>query len=287
MDAYYITDWKLLYEVTKDCRRATAATPDDQLRTKEHERVMLPVSGRDWTAAYRQILKSGWKPSENNELAVFGLWCKLLELAADQADPRFRGWILDGRQRPLDAAQIGEMLGVQDIGRLRENLGILIDVVNWVQKRDFELKVSNIAKLRKNAEKCGTFRNEYESESKRKEKKTNQKPKADSDFSIPDDSDSELDRSRFIVALTGIFNMTTGSDDTTFRNIADQIAKTGGNWDRGIELARQAVSTGDKPAAWFTAACKKEFEFKKTVKYVRDKKQGIRKLFAELKEVKK
>jgi len=104
MKALRIRDWRRLYEVNSKGRPWRAG---EEQRRKPLEYVRLRVSGPSWSTSYRRMRKlAGVERAD----AVFGLFVKLLEVAAAQDADR-RGWILDGRGRLADTACIAEMTG--------------------------------------------------------------------------------------------------------------------------------------------------------------------------------
>lgn len=129
MQAYRIVDWVKQYEVTIKKRATKAYEPEpslDKLRKSPLPYVRISGVGHAQTTIDRRINEKAWRAGELNEAAVFGLYVKLVLIAANQ--PReFRGWVLDQRQNPMYAKQIAETLGYYEVGRVSEILSVLCD----------------------------------------------------------------------------------------------------------------------------------------------------------------
>jgi hypothetical protein len=108
MQAYRIANWQKNYEVTKDGKAASSNCSRKNLRQSPLAFVRLPVQGHNPSLTYRLLLAKAGK----NGMAVFGIFCKLLELAANQSS-QYRGWILDDKQQPMNASQIAFCLCCQ------------------------------------------------------------------------------------------------------------------------------------------------------------------------------
>ena len=135
--AYRIVEWRELYEVTDKSSPANTGTPAEKLQKGPLKYVRFRVYGRRQTEAYRNLLRKAWLHGTMMELAVFGLFGKLLELAADQAR-EFRGWILDRKQQPMTAKKIAETLSILDVNCVRKGLDLLADPeVGWIEIAKF------------------------------------------------------------------------------------------------------------------------------------------------------
>jgi len=138
--AYRIVNWRTLYEVTGKGKPAKDNTPVDELRKSKLPYVRWSVHGHSLGPTYRKMVKKAWGVGILMEMACMGLFGKLLELAADQG-PEYRGWILDEKQRPINAPRIAELLDIQDDGTLRKLLDILChEEINWVELVEFPLQ---------------------------------------------------------------------------------------------------------------------------------------------------
>lgn len=142
--AYRIVDWKRRYEIKADKRDATEDTPPEKLRKRPHDFIKWKVFGHRLGHKYRTMVQKAWKPGEINELAVLGFFGKLLELAGDQEDQKYRGWVLNDDQQPMTIQQIAELLDVHEAGRLTEAMGILIDL-NWMEKCQFPFLIDQVS----------------------------------------------------------------------------------------------------------------------------------------------
>lgn len=139
-EAYRIVNWKALYEVTSKGKPAKGDESDSELRKSKLPYVRWFVHGHSLGPTYRKMVKKAWGVGILMEMACMGLFGKLLELAADQ-EPKYRGWILDEKQRPINAPRIAELLDIQDDGTLRKLLDILChEEINWVELVEFPLQ---------------------------------------------------------------------------------------------------------------------------------------------------
>jgi len=137
MKAYRIIEWLKRYEVTEKGKAAGPDTPIENLRKSPLPYVRFPVHGHAHGPAYRKLLARTIAPGE--EMAVFGLFAKLLELAANQTR-EFRGWILDEKQKPASPGQIAEILGIQDRDWVQRAMEILCDpAIEWLEYTEFPL----------------------------------------------------------------------------------------------------------------------------------------------------
>ena len=103
MKAYRITDWDKKFEVNKRGQPTTEYIPMDYRRKGELKFIRIPVKGLNIDPLLDEILSRGWKPGELFHWAVWGVYVKLVEIAADQ-EREYRGWLLDNNQKPIDAA---------------------------------------------------------------------------------------------------------------------------------------------------------------------------------------
>ncbi|MFA5291610.1 MAG: hypothetical protein WC496_01100 [Phycisphaerae bacterium] len=130
MNAYRITDWDKNYEVTKDGKPATQRSKN--IRKTSLCYVRLTVQGHNPSMSYREMLQK----AAGKGMMVFGVFCKLLELAANQ--PRnYRGWLLDTKGVPLTAERIAFALCC-DAGDIDFALQVLTDKdIGWILEKDF------------------------------------------------------------------------------------------------------------------------------------------------------
>jgi len=134
MKAYRIVDFEENYEVNSGGR---AAIKGQRLKVNKLEFYRSRVFGHNLSPEFQAIMQKGFTAGVGQGLAAFGLWHKLLELASNQKR-EFRGWILDKKQRPLTAAQIGNLIGEQDPKLVENLLAILMDpVVDFVEYAEF------------------------------------------------------------------------------------------------------------------------------------------------------
>ena len=141
MKAYRIVDWKQQFEVTSGAKAANADTPLENLRKSKLPYLRKRVKGHSLSPTDRRLNKMAWALNKSMmEAACLGVFDKLCDLAGSQDDPKYRGWVLDDNQRPINAPQIAELLDWRDDGTFRKLLDILCDErVNWVRLEEFPL----------------------------------------------------------------------------------------------------------------------------------------------------
>lgn len=129
--AYRVSGWKTRYEV--DDKGRTPTGPADKLRRGSLPFVRLRVYGLKTGPAYRRMMSKAEPLGLGMGLATFGLFCKLLEIAADQRSD-YRGWILDEKQNPMTAEDLAEVLSI-DPDVVRRGLEVLTDPkIGWVDQ---------------------------------------------------------------------------------------------------------------------------------------------------------
>lgn len=142
MLAYRIVDWMGLYEVTLKGHKAKKDTSMEELRSASLAYIRIVVHGHSLSASYRRMVKKASALGSMMEMSCFGLFIKLLEVAADQ-EREYRGWILDDRQRPVNAARIADLLDIYG-GKVQELLEILMDDdVSWVELAELPVSLQN------------------------------------------------------------------------------------------------------------------------------------------------
>ena len=130
--AYYILDWLETYEVNK---HGKAAKSDEILRVHPLRYVRLKVNGHSQRPGYRrieQIVKTRARLE-----GVWAVWCKLLEMAANQVR-KYRGWILTDRQKPAMAKDIAFFTGFRE-----KTIQMALDLLSnpevaWLELRPFD-----------------------------------------------------------------------------------------------------------------------------------------------------
>ena len=294
MKAYRIVEWLERYEVTEKGKAAGPDTPIENLRKSPLPYVRFKVYGHAHGPAYRKIVRRAWVSGQAMELAVFGLFAKLLELAANQMRG-FRGWILDEKQQPMNAQQIAETLDVQEVQSVKRALEILCDpAIGWVENLEFPGSPQNSstdggALWGKEGEPCGgkkgtltwePFKNE--TETKVNENKVKESPAcsgADSD-SVSDSSQKGADsasvpwgtreRKKKIFTyevVSQVIKPLCDSDRTTLRHIFEKIEEQikSGFFDLDIynqveEAATECIDAKNR-MAMFVAVAKERFGY--------------------------
>ena len=289
MQAYRISEWRRRYETNEKGKAATGGDTINSLRKSPLNYIRLRVFGHQLGPAYRKLVRKAWASKPMLELAAFGLFCKLLELAADQQRD-FRGWILNEKQQPMNYRQIAEMLDINDAPLVKIALELLCDSdIGWVELAEFPTSPQNSAIKSGDVsgtvgEKADAYRrmllNETETEGKVKEIK--EKGDSERDSSTPEilsgDSDSDssepiFDANRniqlFMLGLAELLpNRWTGSDHTTFYNIAKHITESGRNYGQTLAEIKSAivgVKSIENVKAFVVALCKEKYGFEKTV----------------------
>ena len=245
MEAYKVVDWRKHYEVNKNNYTAKDGEDIDKLKVSPLEFVRWRVVGHNLSPGWRHIVSKGWKPGEINELAVLGLFGKLLELAANQKR-EFRGWILDNNQQPLNAKGVADLLMIHEFGRVQEALNLLCSPdINWMVLETFSQNSREFPKSPGIPKKFGSVSeddlellyNETETEpnvTKHNERVLPEAPKPDkvsgSDLLCKAGSGSgsvqapvknvEAAKQQFMLELWEILPPLSASDETTYRNIA-------------------------------------------------------------------
>lgn len=136
--AYRILNWKALFEVTAKGKKATVDTPDAELRKSALPYLRRVVKGHSLSPTDRKLNKLAWLVGIMMEAACRDVYWELCDLAAAQDDPKYRGWVLDEKQRPINAPQIAELLDWKDDGTFQKLLDILChEEINWVRLEDF------------------------------------------------------------------------------------------------------------------------------------------------------
>ena len=293
--AYRIVNWKPLYEVTGRGKKATEETALEDLRKSKLPYVRWAVHGHSLGPTYRKMVKKAWGVGILMEMACMGLFGKMLELAADQG-PKWRGWILDEKQRPINAPQIAELLDIKDDGTVGKLIEVLChEEINWVELVEFPLQAG--VEGGEVGESGGRLGGESE-EPLYKVTETEEEGKVietESDLatgggevlspapcppsmvtgSVSDVSASDSvsaagrgqgikkRRAIAVLELSRIIPARNNSDQTTFRDIFDQLEErmvydtNEPLFDKAIEKARGCRQVGRVPASIFVAAMKK------------------------------
>ena len=283
--AYRIADFVTKFEVTMKGR---AVDPYDkplamnQRRKSPLDYIRLRNHGHVLTTLDRRIAEKAWRPGEITELAIHGLYFKLLLLAADQ--PReFRGWILDEQQKPLDVRGIAETLGVQDISRLRGAIGVLTDpdiglleVCEFSQSQNPQCEDGQTSgSFRKFPEISGLFikapENPGDFRTKTKLSKENTSireiPDSASDFSCANSasaSDQQITKAKNTAALKicELITPRSQADRTTYQHIFRQLEEQVKNGVAGLDIFNQLTEkaqqclSAQKPIALFIETAK-------------------------------
>ena len=243
--AYRIVDWKRRYEVTNKGRAADENTPTEELRKSALDYVRSRVYGHSIGPALHNLIDRAYVPGEINEFAAFGLFHKLLELAADQ-QRKYRGWILDKDQRPMGAGEFAKLFRTHEVDRVQQSLNVLCHPeVGWLELTQFP---GESGKVREVPAVPGLFKKETETEVK---ENLNEKKASDCLRNFSDSADvvKQARQQALMQVLTLLrIRPDNPSDITTFRDIFDQIERgvTGGEFtteifDRVLDEAKEAA----------------------------------------------
>ena len=166
MDAYYIAEWQERYEVGYDGREAKAG---GELKAKPLDYVRLAAHGRSTSAGSAALRRAAG--TGQRYLNAYGVFCKLLEIAADNPRER-RGWILNHRDRPATAEDIAGLTGFP-LKAVTAALGHLNGTgVGWIGRAEYgehfpiPQTSRNSAKLAEPSKSCTPSRTEPEHETK-------------------------------------------------------------------------------------------------------------------------
>ena len=246
---YRIAEWQRRYEITTKQTKASDDTPAEHLRKKPHEFIRWKVFGHNLGPGYRRIVKKAWRQGSLNELAIIGLFGKLLEIAGDQAQPAFRGWILDHDQQPMDHNSIAELLDIEEKGLLKDAIAVLVDV-GWVELltfRQFQKLSETFGKIPTSVPK----NSDALSKSKQKKDKYNINQKDSEGSGKPQTANNKT----FLFLALSAFGDHTKAEKTTFSRLGNRLAEFQDQdpyiFDKAIaqvERCRQAK----KPKAYFT-----------------------------------
>jgi len=281
--AYRIVDWVRKYEVDINGHavgRYEKPPLVEKLRKSPLSYIRLENTGHAQTIIDRKINEKAWVAGQMDEMAVHGLFNKLLKIAGNQ--PRqFRGWILDEHQKPLTAKGIAEFLGIYEVGCVQKALGILTDPeVGLLNVGEFGENLLNAresgqtcAEVRKNPDECALFKNE--TEIKRIKPKETKNEISTSDFALDVSGSASAQHRQEIIKnardnsvrqICQILRIPNNpSDITTFRDIFDQIEQgvisgefSIGIFDSMIVEAKDAASHRFKKLGRFVNAMKRQ-----------------------------
>jgi len=299
--AYRITEWVRQFEVDKK-KHATKLyepPPDiSNLRILPLPYIRLAGGGHSQSTIDRRINQNAWRQGQLREMAVHGVYIKLLLLAAIQ-QREFRGWILDERQRPMHAKEIAETLGICEVRELEEILSILcspeiglLELCEYRQTSGCEYRQVP-GQVRTCPDKSGLFKNETETEKKRNLNETKGVPESGQNCEIVENSSeivensvsasdiqSDVSASEFPAEekVEAVRSDTAGflceilqpspsnpGDITTFRDILDQLKGRVNEglctieiFDAVVEVARVCRREGENPIAMFVKAMKEK-----------------------------
>jgi len=238
MQAYRIANWKELYEVTNKGGAAKADTPTEQLKKGPLKYVRWRAYGRRQTEAYRNLLKKAWLQGTMAEMGIFGLFGKLIELAADQ-EREYRGWVLNRHLQPAGAKEIAGMLGICDVGCVEKGLQLLTDRdIGWVEIADFRGSPRTSAEARgalrgTSADVPALFDIETETKVKRNIIETQPPEKKEAECGVSDSEKKTLNikvsasKQTALLRTAEILNISVDrrGDTTTLQHIFRQVAK--------------------------------------------------------------
>lgn len=276
--AYFITDWESRYEVSE---KGTAYKSGDKKRAKL-QYVRLAVHGKNEGIGWKKLRRAA---GDEFALLLFGLFCKLLELAADQ-EREFRGYLLDEKRQPASPEYMEIIWGIpQSI--IEKYLPKLAEI-GWIEKKMLPCEVDSsdgFGSFPKNSESAQD--NEFrkipnpsestpltETETEQNITKTITEPKApegfrqNKDFVSPVSASGVRNKVAFLMRLVETLHISANSSDhTAFQNLADYLdskkAQDPGIFEDVLCLASEKVKcpTLKNPIAVFFAAVNKKYGF--------------------------
>lgn len=138
MQAYRITNWKKIGEVTDKGRAAEEDTPDEKIRKTRPTYIRWRIQGHSLSPARRRLSKKAWLLGPMMDVACDGIYIRLLDLAGSWDDPKLRGWILDDRKRPMNPYQVADLFEIKDTEHIAALFDLLCDPdVGLLEKAEF------------------------------------------------------------------------------------------------------------------------------------------------------
>ena len=298
--AYRIINWKNIGEVTDKGRAAQEDTPDERLRKTRPTYIRWKIEGHSLSQARRRLSKKAWLLGPMMDVACDGIYIRLLDLAGDWDEPELRGWILDDRKRPMNPFQVADLFEIKDTDHIKAVFDLLCDsdiglleLVEFPHGGETGGKMGGGGEEREEAE--IPFLNVTETEYKvnlnnETERDSAGRPDqggregaervfqpppsalvADSVSKIPvsvsdsaprGEAEIKKRRAQAFIELCKILPKRSTSDNTTFRDIFDQLEKRmiyetdEPLFDKALEKAKECYHLR-VPAAVFTEAMKK------------------------------
>lgn len=285
MKVYCIVDWDTRYEVSE---KGTEYRPGDRKKANL-KYVRLAVHGKSEGVGWKRLRRA---VGDANTLAAFGLFSKLLELAADQ-EREFRGFLLDEQKHPASAEYMEMLWGIpQDI--ISQYLPKLVEI-GWIAETDFRNHSGDFGTIPNDSENFGkipesseitpqgenlipktsefTPPNETETEhnitiTKTETVSENFGKEKIQEASASDSGKEVKSKSAFVLKVADVLVFRPNSSDhTAILNLADYLDtlrnKKPRVFDEVIEVARSKISstTIRNPIAAFFADVKKRYGF--------------------------
>jgi len=281
MKVYCIVDWDSRYEVSD---KGSEYRPGDRKKANL-KYVRLAVHGKSEGVGWKRLRRA---VGNENVLTAFGMFSKLLELAADQ-EREFRGYLLDEQQQPALAEYMEMLWGIpQDI--ISQYLPKLVEI-GWIAETDFQGISGDFGRIPETSGKSGkipetsenfgkipessefTPPNETETEhnitiTKTETVSENFGKEKIQDSSASDSAKEIKTKSAFVLKVADVLVFKPNSSDhTAILNLADYLDqlrnKTPRVFEEVIEVARSKISstTIRNPIAAFFADVKKRYGF--------------------------
>lgn len=125
--AYRIKNWKQIGEVTDKGRAADEDTPDDKIRIRRPTYIRWHIQGHSLSPARRRLSQKAYALGVGMDIAVDGLYIRLVDLAGVWDDPNLRGWVLDDRKKPMNPFQIADLFEYKDTEYVKALFDLLCD----------------------------------------------------------------------------------------------------------------------------------------------------------------
>ena len=130
-------------------RETTTYLHMDQRRKSKLRYVRMPVHGLEIGPGLDDLFALAWRPGELLHWAAFGIFHKLLEIAANRKREE-RGWLLDADGMPLTAAYFAKRFHeIESTKLIEEVFGFLVRV-GWLEIVEIEKTPGNFREIPEN-----------------------------------------------------------------------------------------------------------------------------------------
>jgi len=135
---YRIANWVSRYEVTQKNHPSKGVIPMECRRVGPLLYVRSKVHAMSMGEGLDDLFALAWRPGSLRHWAIFGIFHKLLEIAADQGRER-RGWLLDGDGRPITPSRFAKRFHeIESEGQIAEAFEMLVRN-KWLEEHELEM----------------------------------------------------------------------------------------------------------------------------------------------------